>query len=240
MELIWSDTTYLLINKYRACIKAADTQQSGSAPKLKPKGGADVAISKQQRGKSVTGPVEWRKLVARFRTFLSNEEKFYHGFLLRLVETFGLEAVQESALAVDPTQPDSSFSSHRDRKIPQPQQLQPRASLEIETVSHEAFPEAATVALAPTSKEYNQKLQACQRVLIFMGDLARYKELYNEENGRPRAGHEMHEVDVKKTPNGKYKARPRNFIRSVRCYHQARFLCPENGSYSCMRSLVDF
>jgi hypothetical protein len=70
------------------------------------------------------------------------------------------------------------------------------------------------------------------KALISLGDLARYKEQYNERQGRPKAGTE--EVLPRWATKANRRAgetvpRPRNYARASACYTQARLLFPEGG-----------
>ncbi|KAG8772509.1 hypothetical protein FRC15_002680 [Serendipita sp. 397] len=79
--------------------------------------------------------------------------------------------------------------------------------------------------------------------MVSLGDLARYREQYNERQGRPKAGSE--EVPFHRATkgnghrNGKLVGggggggedlpRPRNYTRAMACYTQARMLHPDSG-----------
>jgi hypothetical protein len=71
----------------------------------------------------------------------------------------------------------------------------------------------------------NTSKELCHKVLICFGDLARYRELYNEaaaaRRGRGRG--------ARKTVKGDESHKERNWARAGECYQQARLLLPENG-----------
>jgi hypothetical protein len=71
------------------------------------------------------------------------------------------------------------------------------------------------------------------KALVCLGDIARYRELYNEAGGRPKAGHED-TVPAKKNPRKRGDTpqipRSRNYDKAQQCYDQARSLVPHEGN----------
>ncbi|KAJ3507371.1 hypothetical protein NLJ89_g6337 [Agrocybe chaxingu] len=98
-------------------------------------------------------------------------------------------------------------------------------------------PEDAMISVIPaTQSEREDRLATLSKALICLGDIARYRELYNESNGRPRAGHD----DMTTPRRGRNKRggapelpiRPRNYDKAQQCYEQARLLVPYEGNPS--------
>ncbi|KAG8993946.1 hypothetical protein FRB94_010245 [Tulasnella sp. JGI-2019a] len=167
--------------------------------------------------------VQLRKLQNRFRSFLGAEESFWSGLALRLVRTFELHEAKSALVVLNITSPDSDVSR--------------------DTSSHE---EAIDTTQNPNQKpsqpgQREKKLLFVYKVLLYLGDLSRYREQYNESNGRPRASQLGHTDDwkPKKGRGGKKAAaagpvspRERDYSRATACYHQARLMLPDVGNAS--------
>ena len=84
-----------------------------------------------------------------------------------------------------------------------------------------------------TSEQRQSKLSGISKALIFLGDIARYKEQYNESGGRPKAGHE---TGPPARTSGKSKKAPipraRDYEKARQRYEQARALVPHEGNPS--------
>ncbi|KAG8796612.1 hypothetical protein FRC17_007974, partial [Serendipita sp. 399] len=91
--------------------------------------------------------------------------------------------------------------------------------------------------MAPPPDQREKKIASLVKAIVSLGDLARYKEQYNERQGRPKAGSEDLPVArwaTTKGNGGNRRAgeelqRPRNYTRAMACYTQARLLYPESG-----------
>ncbi|KAG8922601.1 hypothetical protein FRC01_013831 [Tulasnella sp. 417] len=167
-----------------------------------------------------------RKLQNKFRAFLSAEESFWSGFALRLVRTFGLTEAKPALLALNITSPDPSdpLADVSRSSVP---------TIDDDPGSrNDAEP---STALPPGQRD--RKLDAVSKVLVHLGDLARYREQYNEVGGRPKAGQLKHSEEWKprRGRGGKKETSPvipreRDFTRASECYQQARLLFPDNGN----------
>jgi hypothetical protein len=96
-----------------------------------------------------------------------------------------------------------------------------------------------------TAAEKEGRLAILTKVVICLGDIARYRELYNESGGRPKAGQEDN-VPAKRgrTRRGGQAgieiARPRDYSKAQQCYEQARLLMPYDGNPSHQLAIIAF
>ncbi|KAG8934834.1 hypothetical protein FRC02_009154 [Tulasnella sp. 418] len=209
---LWLDTSHALINLYRQRMSVLDK-----------------ASSANPAGAARPHAVELRKLLNKFRSFLSAEESFWNGFVLKIVRTYGLEEAKPALLALNITSPDP-VNPQADIS-----QGAPHSSPSHPTPSSYKQPSEAL-----TPEQRAKKLELVHKVLICLGDLARYREQYNENNGRPKAGKNFHNDDwvPKKNARGGRRGAPaaiakaRDYTRAAECYHQARLLLPDNGNPS--------
>src|SRR6202034_4153442 len=81
-------------------------------------------------------------------------------------------------------------------------------------------------------------LAILSKALVCLGDIARYRELYHEGGGRPKAGQEE-SVPPKKMSRTKrgggvveVMPRARNYDKAQQSYEQARLLLPYEGNPS--------
>lgn len=211
-------TSYFIISSYKSRIAAADNT-AHHASEAHPHRGSRGEASGHHHPK--VGIVEYRKLIHRFRQFLAEESKFWTSFIIRIVRVFDLQS-SHAALATlgitvsSDNLPDASPTRNGRRNL---------------------FPnEDATEPPSPTQKE--QKLVMLSKALVCLGDIARYREHYNEGGGRPRAGKDFHD-DAKSTSRGRGRRgaaellpRPRNYSKAQECYERARLLVPDVGNAS--------
>jgi tetratricopeptide (TPR) repeat protein len=96
-------------------------------------------------------------------------------------------------------------------------------------------PEDPTLSFVPNTEEEREgRLAILSKALICLGDIARYRELYNESNGR-RAGQEDGPARRGRNRRGgaaDIPPRPRNYDKARQCYEQARLLVPYEGNPS--------
>ena len=160
--------------------------------------------------------MEYRKTLARFRQFLAEEERFYIQLLVRYQSQFGLNETKPALVKAEVLSPDQDEGSSAD-------------------TGRSMFPEHAET-LPMTDDERQARLATFTKLLVCLGDIARYREQYNDGGGRPRAGHE--EGPPRKTGRGGRRggfepvARPRNYNRAKGIYDQARLLLPDDGNAS--------
>lgn len=180
----------------------------------------------REQNRNNTHIVEHRKLVQRFRQFLAEEEKFWNQLVVRLRRSFGLDEAMPALVALgivnEPEEPHgaeaSGASTHHGRNNFQ-------------------FPseDTSTTFVASSSQEREAWLAMVAKALISLGDINRYRELYNEGGGRPKAGHE--EGPGRRGRNRRGGAvdampRPRNYDKAQHCYEHARLLVPSDGNPS--------
>jgi protein SMG7 len=213
---LWLETSHALIKLYRQRIATLDKSISDAPPPPRNKRGG-VQGSQQQHG-----VVEYRKVVQKFRSFLSAEESFYSDLAIRLVRTYGLDEAKPALAALSIQIPSDTASSSAEPS---------RSAL--------TFSNIPTSPLSTSARE--KKLLMVHKALICLGDLARYREQYNEAGGRPKAGKDAHEdgsIRGKGRDGGQQQQppqagpRPRNYAKSAEYYLQARLLIPENGNPS--------
>ena len=166
-------------------------------------------------GNSAPGPTARRKLIHAFRTFLSAEEEFFRTLIGRLAATGLGPGDVEGLRGLGVVVDLVDPATGRDWNWSEEERRQRRA---------------ATVPLA-------------HKALICFGDLARYRELYNEP-GLPSTN-PITGGGRKESANGRRGGRgggrdkpdpaerkPKNWTRAGECYEQARLLLPDNGNPS--------
>ncbi|EPQ51949.1 hypothetical protein GLOTRDRAFT_123056, partial [Gloeophyllum trabeum ATCC 11539] len=218
---LWMSTSHHFISQYKQRILALDRVVFGPPPRHGPR---------HQQG----GPVEYRKLLSRFRQFLAEEERFWIQLVLRFQRTFGLNDAQPALFAL-------GIASGEGEGQPEEGLQNGRNNL--------GFPpeDGSTDVVPQKSDQRKGQLFILAKALVCLGDLARYKELYNDGGGRPRAGHEDGPAagPIRPPRGGRGRgrgggistseqmpARERNYERAQRYYEQARLLVPDEGNAS--------
>ncbi|CAL1709545.1 unnamed protein product [Somion occarium] len=228
---LWMQTSYSLISIYKQRISALDRAIYGP-PRQAPQ-------SQQPQQRNV---VEYRKLLQRFRQFLADEEKFWTQLIIRLRRNFAIDNAQPALAAL------GILTDQEPPPQPQPQDgTTPRRNqFQFPSESDEVIPE-----LLPTSAAQREsRLAIFSKALVCLGDIARYKEQYNESGGRPRAGHEDGPPAVPPAGRGRGRrggapptalpilSRLRNYDRAILCYDQARLLTPHDGNPSHQLAII--
>lgn len=218
-------TSYAFISIYKQRLTSLDRALQ-SAPRHQPRQGGH-------------GPVEYRKLMQRFRQFLAEEEKFWIQLIVRLRRSFGLDEAQTALVALGILPNDEPAVAQSPEMSEQSHQ---REAPTTNGRNHFQFPPEESTAPAPlaSSPERISRLAILSKSMVCLGDIARYRELYNESGGRPKAGHEDSPLPARK--NGRNKRggaagmgdipRARNYDKSQQCYEQARLLVPDEGNPS--------
>ncbi|TRM67084.1 hypothetical protein BD626DRAFT_566125 [Schizophyllum amplum] len=218
---LWMQTSYSFITVYKQRIASIDRAiQHGSRPN-----------PNNHRGH---GPVEHRKLTQRFRQFLAEEDKFWAQFAARFRRAFSLREANHAFLELQLATED---------------ELEGQTDMEaVPSRHHFQFPEPTQSNEPMTSQQRQSRLSILSKALICMGDIARYREQYNESGGRPRAGHEEHELlaPLKRERGGRrgrnkepnLERRPRNYDRAQSCYEHARRLVPDDGNPSHQMAII--
>lgn len=225
-------TSYAFISSYKQRIAALDraiqnNQQQQQQQKQHP----------PQRQNN-HGPVEYRKLTQRFRQFLADEEKFWTQLVLRLCRLFDLQEARPALQAIDVLgrTDDVTHTSANTEGI-----VETRDGVVHSSNGRNHFqfpPEDPTVSFSPTTPEERAtRLAILTKAIICLGDIARYRVLYIESGGRPKAGHD----DGSSARRGRNRRggaaaeafpRQKTYDKAQRCYEQARLLLPYEGNPS--------
>ncbi|GBE83621.1 hypothetical protein SCP_0506760 [Sparassis crispa] len=216
---LWMQTSYTFITIYKRRISSLDSAMHGSTRQ-------NHQQQHRQHG------VEYRKLLQRFRQFLTDEEKFWTQLVVRIYKSFALSDAQRALVTLgivmpeDEVVPPATEGASSRRDFP----------LEADSVS----PALASA----TPDQLESRIAMLSKALVCLGDIARYKEQYNEAGGRPRAGHEDGPPVVQLGRGGRNRrggaaavmpptmARMRDYKRAQECYEQARLLLPYDGNPS--------
>jgi len=204
---LWMHTSYAFITRYKQRIANLSVPQP-------PPRGARPAPPRE----APNAPVERRKLLSRFRQFLSEEEKFWISLVTWFRRTFDLHEAQQILVSLELVS-----ANPEDNPDPAPDG-RTRGYL---------LPRHSDTVIQCTSEQRQAKLSSVSKALIFLGDIARYKEQYNEAGGRPKAGAE---TGPPARTSGKNKKTPipraRDYEKARQRYEQARSLVPHEGNPS--------
>ncbi|KAG0699067.1 hypothetical protein DFH29DRAFT_877551 [Suillus ampliporus] len=210
---LWMQTSYQFISNYKQNVATLDRTLQ-SAPRHQPRQGNH-------------GPVEYRKLMQRFRQFLAEEEKFWAQLVARYQRSFALHEAQHilSALSIaipdDLGAPHSSVGGHEGVQNSSFGRNQFQFPLEGNTPS-------------PTSSAERETNLAILSKAIVEGVL---------EQVRKTAQRQLEEVVA--TGGAALQAltqlpRARNYDKAVQCYEQARLLVPSEGNPSHQLAILAF
>ncbi|KAG9080881.1 hypothetical protein FRC06_006034, partial [Ceratobasidium sp. 370] len=165
--------------------------------------------------------VENRKILQKFLAFLAAEGAFWSGIALRLVRAHGLHEASKALTALGM---DTIEFENRESLTRRGTNAEPGRDGAEGDPAPPSFP-------PPTPEHRSNKLLAVFRVLIFLGDLARYREQYgthpnksNNENGRrPRGGRRGKDKNSDVPPEKRY-------AKAEAFYLQAKLLLPDYGN----------
>ncbi|KAG1802098.1 uncharacterized protein HD556DRAFT_1438136 [Suillus plorans] len=225
---LWMQTSYQFISNYKQNVATLDRTLQ-SAPRHQPR-------------QSNHGPVEYRKLMQRFRQFLAEEEKFWTQLVARYQRSFALHEAQHILSTLNITIPDDlgtpngSIGGHEGV---------PNSSFGRNQFQ---FPIEGNTPSPTSSAEREINLAILSKAIVCLGDMARYRELYNEGGGRPRAGQEDGSGPARRGGRNRrggamsYDSIPRarNYDKAVQCYDQARLLVPSEGNPSHQLAILAF
>ena len=211
-NLLWMQTSYAFISSYKQRIASLDRIVQ-SSPRNQPRQGGH-------------GPVEYRKLMQRFRQFLAEEERFWSKLIERLQRAFGLNEAHAAIVLLGIAANDIPVATNEDHS---PQRT-------TSGRNHWQFP-LEEPSPAQSAAERAGRMAILSKALVCLGDIARYRELYNESNGRPKAGHDEPPPPPPKRGGrnrnfGAGTIRARNYDKAQQCYEQARLLVPYEGNPS--------
>ncbi|KAL4076715.1 hypothetical protein V8B97DRAFT_2004429 [Scleroderma yunnanense] len=259
---LWMQTSYPFISQYKQDIATLDRalpqQRTHSSRKNHPQ---------QQHDHRQHGPVEYRRLMQRFRQFLAEEEKFWIAFVARYCRQFAISEAQPAlhALGVIPSTipvriPELGDSGDNESADPITTNTTHHVtdgdsnSASRPQRDHSGFPPEDTITppLPPGLTEEGQRtarLAILAKAFVCLGDIARYRELYNESGGRPRAGQEDGPGAIparrgrhrRSGPHGlEQVARARTYNRSISFYEHARALVPSDGNAAHQLAILSF
>ncbi|KAG2134100.1 hypothetical protein DEU56DRAFT_950286 [Suillus clintonianus] len=225
---LWMQTSYQFISNYKQSVATLDRTLQ-SAPRHQPR-------------QSNHGPVEYRKLMQRFRQFLAEEEKFWTQLVARYQRSFSLHEAQHILSTLNIAIPDDLGA--------------PNGSIGVhEGVPNSGFgrnqfqfPLEGNTPSPTSSAERETNLAILSKAIVCLGDMERYRELYNEGGGRPRAGQEDGTGSARRggrnrrggAPGFDSVPRARNYDKAVQCYEQARRLVPSEGNPSHQLAILAF
>jgi protein SMG7 len=223
-------TSYAFISSYKQRIAALDrTIQNNQRQQQQ----------QQQQQRQRQSPVEYRKLTQRFRQFLADEDRFWTQLVLRLYRLFDLHEAQPALHVI-------GLLGGTDDVVPPTSATEGPIVETRDSVIHGSNgrnhfqfpPEDPAASFAPTTpEEHATRMAILTKAVICLGDIARYRELYNESGGRPKAGHETG-GPARRGRNrrggaaAEVFARQRTYEKAQLCYEQARLLLPYEGNPS--------
>lgn len=213
-NLLWMQTSYAFISTYKQRIASLDRALQAN-PRNQPRQGGH-------------GPVEYRKLMQRFRQFLAEEERFWAKLIDRLQRSFGLDEAHAAVV---------SLGIVGNELVPPPSgDLSPQKNANERNNFQFPLEEPSP---PQSAADRAGRMAILSKAMVCLGDIARYRELYNESNGRPKAGHEESPPVRRGGRNRRGGAtgmepvtRARNYERAQQCYDQARLLVPYEGNPS--------
>ncbi|KAH9064613.1 hypothetical protein EDB87DRAFT_1598380 [Lactarius vividus] len=204
---MWMQTSYALISIYKTRITALEH------------GLREAGIQRQHSRAQRPGPVEHRKLVQRFKQFLSTEEKFWTQLVVRIQHQFALSEARSALATLSITadaEPDSDGADGGKH-------------------DHFRFPPepASNSSLQPlTSAQRTSRRATLSKALVVLGDLARYREQYNESAARSRGGPERGGRSSRGRGSQADQPRTKTYDKARACYECARDLMPDEGNAS--------
>ncbi|KAI0039544.1 hypothetical protein FA95DRAFT_1567117 [Auriscalpium vulgare] len=214
---LWMQTSYALISIYKQRVSNLErVLREPSGQKQPPRG---------QRH----GPVEHRKLLQRFKQFLSNEERFWTQLVVRFQRQFALSEAK-SALTALHLLPTSNTAPANDDAAAAAADSPRQADT---TQSHFQFPtETHDSATPPTAAQHASQLSTLSKALVCLGDLARYREQYSENATRSRFDEGARRGGKNRRPMPAEVVKPKTYDRARARYERARDLVPDEGNAS--------
>ena len=201
---MWMQTSYALISIYKTRLAALENALR------------EAGTQRQQPRSQRPGPVEYRKLLQRFKQFLSTEEKFWTHLVVRIQRQFGLSEARSAlaALSIVPdTEPDIDAGKHDHFRFPP-----------------EPVEDGASQSLKPLQR--NNRRATLSKALVVLGDLARYREQYGDGASRPRGGQERGGRSARGRGSQPDLPRTKTYDKARACYESARDLMPDEGNAS--------
>lgn len=151
------------------------------------------------------GPTARRKLIHSFRTFLGQEEDFFRVLLGRLAGNL--------------LPPD--WAGLRPLGVVVDQDDPQLVAAQVQRSEEEK------------KNDRSRSVPLAHKALICFGDLARYRELYNEAGSKKETVNGGGERERgKKGKKDASEKKQKNWKKAAECYHQARLLMPDNGAHT--------
>lgn len=245
-NLLWLDTCYPLIHLYRQQLssleKGLSARGKGGRDANGPGDGSAAGGGAGKGGKGAAqakrgNTVEYRKTVSEFRKFLAAEEAFWQELASRLVRVYGLDEARPHLAALGISADPESFSNTTGSTS---FDSTDSGSGGMMRVAGAAGADAGKAALQAASVPGNRDrvLEIVHKALICCGDLARYRELYNDARSRSAdadgpargGGRGRGRGGAQGGKDGKTKPR-KDFSKAAACYEQSRLLIPDNGEW---------
>lgn len=232
---LWMQTSYAFITLFKQRISAIDLAIQNNQRQHQ-----EINDPPQKHSNPHHGVVEHRRLVQRFRQFLADEDKFWTQLIIRLLRLFDLQEARPALISL-------GLLNEADENMAAGAASSDGSKARDEGGNgrnHLQFPmEDSFLIYSPTTlEERESRLSSFSKALICLGDIARYREQYNESKGRPKAGHD----DAVPSRRGKSRrggapdfVRPRNYDKSRQYYEQAQSLVPHEGNASHQLAILD-
>ncbi|KAJ3774604.1 hypothetical protein FB446DRAFT_685913 [Lentinula raphanica] len=196
---LWMQTSYVFISEYKQRLTRLDR--------------ANQQTTQESTSNNQLRIVEYRKLYQRFRQYLADEDKFWTQFVVRYYRSFDLIEAHDALVTL------GILSKTAD------------ATDDVESNNgRDHFPFPITPVSPPTTlSERESRLTILSKALVCLGDIARYREQYNDDGGRK-----------KNKRGGSFSNIPRrkNFDKARSCYEQAKHLTPHDGNPSHQLAII--
>lgn len=261
---MWTETTHRFVGLYRSKLSKLEAEMKGAASSnpsdngVSPSHGSKSSktSSNKQSSEVSTGPKkkaqvqEYTRMAEALRQFLAKEEAFWKGLAERMAAVFRLEdaqpALEKAGIVVTgpriPLGPKSVVGA----------ESQPTGLARLPSSPAELDPSVLQTVSLPRHKE--KLLGVVHRILVYCGDLTRYKELYRDSSKGQQAASSNSSATVGKHGNGSRGGNPkrpstpstvatsssagRDFSSSTACYEAAKLLIPSNGNPSNQLAVV--
>ncbi|CAO1620213.1 unnamed protein product [Jaminaea pallidilutea] len=266
---MWADTTHRIVALYRSRLshlektikegeaeasaekrsKGNEEVQSGSSSAAE--GGsnrpstAPASSASKTAAKRKAQAQEYTRLAEALRNFLAREENFWKGLAQRLAVVFRLSETQSALNKAGITSSGSNTPlGPRSASESGDEGQQPAGLARLPSSPSELEPAVLQSASFPRHKE--RLLEVVFKVLLYCGDLARYREIYRSDpaakdlatsrGGSGKNGRQGPAQRPRKpaTPT----STERDFSAAILCYEAARLLLPSEGNTSNQLAIV--
>lgn len=202
---LWMSTSHSFISTYKSLLTSMDRERESGQQAGNP------------RGRPPRNVVEKRRLIQRFRQFLSAEDKFWRTFLIRYTVSFNLDDIKQNLLPIVGTEYDVSDDSS-DRSI-------------FPFIAKEEEGQGS-----PKKGDREQRLAIVSKALVCLGDLTRYREQQGEIARSEQSNGSRGGRGGRHWANG--TTHVPNYSRSQALYEYARSLNPDIGNASHQLAII--